>query len=104
MVKRQAEVIPLNFENELWRKGVLGEDSPNKLRDTVLFLIRINVGLQAGDEHYALRKHSPWKGSQLTFQKNSKGVRCMVSTEDTVTKTHDGGLNSMQKTKKISIK
>ena len=35
--KRQAAVIPMNFESELWRKGILGEDSLDKLRDTVLF-------------------------------------------------------------------
>ena len=102
MVKRQANVIPLDFESKLWEKGLLGEDSPDKLRDTVLFLIGINVGLRAGDEHQALRRHSPWKNSQITFQKNDKGVRCAVYTEDTVTKTHDGGLNSMRRSKKIS--
>ena len=40
--KKQAQFIPLNFENELWEKGILGEDTPEKLRSTVLFLIGIN--------------------------------------------------------------
>ena len=31
MVKRQASVIPMNFENVLWEQGILGEDSPDKL-------------------------------------------------------------------------
>ena len=102
MVKNQAGVIPMGFENSMWEPGVLGEDSPDKLRDTVLFLIGINCGLHAGDEHQALRRHSPWKNSQISFQKNEKGVRCVVYTEDTVTKTYDGGLNSMRKTRKVS--
>ena len=38
----------------------------------------------------------------VNFSKNSKAVRCVVYTEDTVTKTHDGGLNSMTKTQKTS--
>ena len=102
MVKKQAAIIPLDFEMKLWNQGLLGEDSPDKLRDTVLFLIGIHAGLRAGDEHHALRRHSPWKNSQITFKHNDGGVRCAVYTEDTVTKTHDGGLNSMRKTKKVS--
>ena len=41
MVKCQAEFISVDYENELWRSGVLGEDSPEKLSDTVLFLLGI---------------------------------------------------------------
>ena len=65
IVKKQASVIPMNFENVLWECGILGEDSPDKLQDTVLFLIGINCGLHAGDEYQALRRHSPLKESQL---------------------------------------
>ena len=53
MVKRKAGVISHNIEAQLWESGKLGEDSPDKLRQTVLFLIGMNVGLHAGDEHYA---------------------------------------------------
>ena len=56
-VVRQAEVISMKHEDELWNSRVLGEDSPNKLRDTVLFLIGLNFGLRAGDEHYDLRRN-----------------------------------------------
>ena len=55
MTRKQASVIPFNYENELWKRGLLGEDSPDKLRDTVLFLLGINLGLRAGDEHHQLR-------------------------------------------------
>ena len=43
-VKRQANVITTEFEDELWSCNVLGGDSPEKLRSTVLFLIGIYVG------------------------------------------------------------
>ena len=79
----------------------MGEDSPDKLRSTVLFLLDINLGLRAGDKHYYLCRHSPYLESQLTFKMNDQGVRCLVYQEDTVTKTHDGGLNSMRKDRKI---
>ena len=45
MVRKQAGFIPYNFESSLWEKGLLGEDSPDKLCDTVLFVIGINLGL-----------------------------------------------------------
>ena len=37
MTKKQAEVITYEHENLLWVRGVLGEDTPDKLRETVLF-------------------------------------------------------------------
>ena len=55
MVKKQAEVITYEYENELWQKGLLGEHDADTLRNTVLFLIGINCVLRAGDEHYYLR-------------------------------------------------
>ena len=48
---KQAEFIPLDIEKSLWDKGVLGEDTPDKLRETVLFLLGVNLGLCTGDEH-----------------------------------------------------
>ena len=43
--RKQAEVISLKYENELWLKGVLGEDSPDKLRNTILYLLGVNKAL-----------------------------------------------------------
>ena len=79
---------------------MLAEDTPDRLQDTVLFLIGINYGLRAGDEHYDLRCTTPEKESQFSFQKNLKGQSCIVYTEDTITKTSDGGLASMRKDRK----
>ena len=79
----------------------MGEDSPNKLRDTVLFLLGINCLLRAVEEHYSLRRNFPGKPSQLSFQTNEFGDKCIVYTEDTVTKTHDGGLADMRHERKV---
>ena len=38
LVKKQAGYIPHDVEKALWEKNVLGEESADKLRDTVLFL------------------------------------------------------------------
>ena len=48
MVRRQAEIITCDPENELWRQDILGEDIPDKLRDTVLFALGINLVLRGG--------------------------------------------------------
>ena len=80
---------------------ILGEDTPSKLRSTVLFLLGINLALRAVDEHYYLRRDMPTKSSQLTIEKDSKGTKCIVYREDTCTKTNDGGLNQMRKERKI---
>ena len=100
MVRKQAQLIDYKTENDLWERGILGEQNPDQLRNTVLFLLGLNVGLRAGDEQHALRRHSPENASQLSFKRNDKGVRCLVYQEDFVTKTNDGGLNSMQKDRK----
>lgn len=43
MIKKQVQVITHSFEDELWKKSILGEDTPDKLRQTVLFMIFIVV-------------------------------------------------------------
>ena len=98
--KRQAEMISFDVENKLWSEGVLGEENPDQLRNTVLFLIGLNVGLRAGDEHYALHRDTLKSPSQFSFKRNEKGVRCLVYQEDTTSKTNDGGINHMRKERK----
>ena len=80
--------------------GVLGEDSPDKLCDTVQYLLGINCILRAVGEHYQLRCPFPDHPSQLTFERNTKGQRCLVYCEDACTKTHDGGLADMKHDRK----
>ena len=101
MVRKQADIISYEYEEAMWQKGILGEDGPDKLRATVLFLLGINLALRAVDEHYYLRRDMPDKVSQITIENNTKGVKCLVFREDTCTKTNDGGLNQMRKERKI---
>ena len=81
--------------------GLLGEHNTEILHNTVLFLIRINCSLWAGDEHYDLSQESKLKPSQISFEHNAKGEHCLVYREDTVTKMNDGGLAHMQKDQKM---
>ena len=43
----------------------------------------------------------PDRDSQLLFQRDSKGVCCLVYSEDTCTKSNDGGLAQMRNNRKI---
>ena len=101
VVKKQAAIISYEMENFLWEHGFLGEDEPDKLYNTVLFLLGINVFLRAIEEHYNLRREMENEASQLSFENDSKGVPCLVYREDTVSITHDGGLNDMRRERKI---
>ena len=98
---RRAELISQKHETIMWEKGILGEATPTQLRETVLFLIGIHIGLRPGDEHYNLRRDSDTNPSQLSFKRNEDGLRCLVYTEDCITKTNDGGLKSMKKERKV---
>ena len=101
VTKRQALVISYETEQHLWDNNILGEDTPDKLRNTVLFLIGINVLLRAVEEHHQLRRPMPFQKSQLNFEHNGSGVKCLVYREDSVTKTHNGGLNDMRQERKV---
>ena len=54
-VKKQAEVITFDLEEELWSHGVLGDSDPRKLLDTLVFLLGLNFALRSGKEHRSLR-------------------------------------------------
>ena len=45
VTKKQVQVISYETEQDLWNRVFLGEDTPDKLCDTALFLIGINVYL-----------------------------------------------------------
>ena len=68
VVKKQAQVISYENEELLWNSGFLGEDEPDKLCHTVLFLLGINVFLRAVEEHYYLHQSVPGEPSQISFQ------------------------------------
>ena len=99
--KRIAKLITYDIEEDLWVRGFLGDDSPEKLRTTVMYSLGLHCMLRAVGEHYNLRRDCPEKLSQLTFERDSNGVRCLVYREDHVTKTHDGGLKDMQRDRKV---
>ena len=74
----------------MWEKGILGTDTPDKLRDTLLFLLGLNFALRGGTEHYNMRYGD---NSQLKLGKEkSSGRQYLEYTED-VSKCNSDGIH-----------
>ena len=99
--KKIAKLITFDIEEDLWQRNFLGSDTPDKLRTTVFYLIGLRCMLRGVGEHYHLRRDMPNKKSQLSFERDDKGVRCLVYREDMVTETHDGGIKDMRRERKV---
>ena len=48
---RRTEVITVEMESNLWERKILGDDSPRKLLDSLIFSIGIHCCLRACSEH-----------------------------------------------------
>ena len=86
--------LPVTAEvrSVLWGQGILGEDEPDKLRDTVMVLVGIHFGLRGGIELKRLR--APGHDPQIVVTRDEDGVECLLYTEDQQSKTNQGGLTS----------
>ncbi len=87
---RSTDPISLEAENLMWRSGVLGEDIPVKLRDTVMFLIGLSFALCGGEEQWRLR--APGFNPQICVKVNDEGKKYLEYTEDMNSKSNQGGL------------
>ena len=52
---QQAKPITVQEEDDMWNSGLLGDNMPEKLFNTLLYLIGIHFALHACDEHKALK-------------------------------------------------
>ena len=53
-VKRQAEVITEEDKETLWRKGLLGDHTPQVLLDSMVYYCGLHFALRSGKEHRQL--------------------------------------------------
>ena len=86
--QKQAEVITADEENQLWAT-VLGDDTPTKLLDTIVYSFGLHFALRACQEHRNLRFG---KNAQVVLRKDHEGRRFLRYTEDT-SKARQGGIN-----------
>ena len=52
--KNSTSVVTVDAEEKMWNKGILGEDTPKQLSDTILYLLGLNLALRGGEEHHRL--------------------------------------------------
>ena len=87
---RQAKVVDYNDELKMWECGVLGFDTPQKLVDTLLFLLGLHCTLRAGREHRNLITPD-MPGSQFKFVTRD-GQQILEYTEHIGLKNNKGGI------------
>jgi len=85
--KKKAAPISVKTEEEMWNQGILGEDNPRKLMNTVLYLLGVQFALRSREEHRSLRFGDD---SQLTLGFED-GVEFLKYRED-CSKTRHGGI------------
>ena len=84
--KTQAEVISSDLESKLWNDGLLGDDTPQKLLDTLVYLLGLNLALRSGKEHRNL------KPSMFQLCQSDSDPPYLLYSE-CGSKNHQGGLN-----------
>ena len=83
--------------------GVLGIDAPEQLLNTVIYLVGMHFALRGVAEHCNLRCPGPGFNSQISFEKDSCGIECIVYREDPLQKTNQGGLTCRTKPKVVWV-
>ncbi len=97
---KRSEPITMTDEEEMWDFGVLGEESPDSLCNTVMYLIGLTFALRGGKEHRSL--WNPHFNPQIVVKVSDKsGKKYLEYTEDVVSKTYQGGLSGRKLTPKV---
>lgn len=95
---KKAEVISIEEEELLWSKAILGEQAPQQLLDTILYLLGLHFALRGGKEHRRLRRMK----SQITIRIDSSSGRRYLEYREDVSKTNGGGLKDRKKAPKVT--
>ena len=83
---KEARAFTEDQENKLWNEGILGDQSPQVLLDTMVFLIGKHFALRSGKEHRSLR-FSQFTLVEATTDEPEKQVYCSFGE-----KNNAGGL------------
>ena len=85
----------------MFDKGILGEDNPSKLLETVIYMVGLHLALRGGVEHACLRR--PGFDPQIIVEKDDHGKKRLVYKEDPLQKTNQGGLVCKRSNKVVYV-
>lgn len=68
--KKRANNIPIEAEDELWRKGIFGYSNPKQLQQTLIYHLGLHFSLRAAQEQYDL---DYGEDSQIRLGKDENG-------------------------------
>ena len=94
--KKQAEVISEEEEDLLWQNGLLGEEDPKMLLNTVIFYNGLYFALRSGQEHRQLRLNP----CQIEVIRKPGETPFLRYKED-VSKNNPGGLKGRKVKQKV---
>lgn len=97
---KERDFVTEKQEDVLWKKGLLGEDTPDQLRITIFFLLGRYFGLHGGSEHRDL-VHYPTLQIKIEKQ-NNDGNEIMLVYREFKSKMNQGGLTG-QNVKKAHV-
>ena len=87
----RVKAVPISVQEEeiLWASGHLGDDTPVKLVDTLLYLLGVHFALRAADEHKSLKVNDQLK----VLYDSEVGLKYLYYEENT-SKCNQGGISS----------
>ena len=90
--KNQAQAISVEQEEHMWQSGILGEDTPEKLINTVLYLIGVHFTLCTCDEYKSLKVGT---FSQLKIKVDPESNQHYLEYVEHHSKNHHRGIKSL---------
>ncbi len=95
---QEAKAISIQDEEHLWQMGLLGDDTPEKLVNTLLYLMGLHFALRACDEHKALKVGYY---SQLHTKMDHDSNRCYLEYTEKHSKSFQGGIQQLRDKPKV---
>ena len=93
----QAQPISIEDKERMWQTGLLDEDTPEQLFNTILYLIGLHFALSACEEHKNLRT-----GTYLQFKvKVNSNRRKFIQYTEQQSKNYQGGLKNLHNKPKV---
>ncbi len=95
--KKQAIPISIQEEDKMWQENILGDDNPETLLNTLIYLLGIYLALRGVQEHKDLKVGTY---SQLCIHFDDENESKYLLYKPTHLKNNQGGIKEMGKKKK----